>query len=105
MWFSLPPLNGLLIGSTFLMTGLIILWSCIPYIKVKNHISNINEIIIDQDWNCIYRGFERFVNVLDNDGAIPLHMAARAGHTDIVNVLLNNGALVTAVTCKSTYGY
>lgn len=49
-------------------------------------------------------GFTRFVNVRDDNGAIPLHMAARAGHAEIVRLLLNNGALVTAVTCNSTYG-
>ncbi|MCO5566466.1 hypothetical protein L7F22_020143 [Adiantum nelumboides] len=49
-------------------------------------------------------GFCRFVNVRDRSGAIPLHMAARAGHTQIVRLLLNHGAFISAVTCTSTYG-
>lgn len=49
-------------------------------------------------------GFIRFVNVRDHNGAIPLHMAARSGHTEIVRLLLNHGALISAVTCNTTYG-
>ncbi|KAI5073620.1 hypothetical protein GOP47_0011633 [Adiantum capillus-veneris] len=49
-------------------------------------------------------GFTSFVNVRDQNGAIPLHMAARAGHAEIVRLLLNHGALISAVTCTSTYG-
>lgn len=49
-------------------------------------------------------GFARFVNVRDDNGAIPLHMASRSGDVRIVRTLLNNGALVTATTCNSTYG-
>ncbi|MCO5581915.1 hypothetical protein L7F22_035804 [Adiantum nelumboides] len=49
-------------------------------------------------------GFCRFVNVRDRSGAIPLHMAARAGHAQIVRLLLNHGAFISAVTCTSTYG-
>jgi ankyrin repeat protein len=44
------------------------------------------------------------VNVLDNEGAVPLHMAARSGNARVVSLLLDNGGLVTAVTFKSTYG-
>jgi ankyrin repeat protein len=51
------------------------------------------------------RGFERFVNVLDNEGAVPLHMAARSGNARVVSLLLDNGGLVAAVTFKSTYGW
>lgn len=50
--------------------------------------------------NC--RGFARFVNVRDDSGATPLHLAARQGRHDCVHILLENGAIVSAPT--GTYG-
>lgn len=38
------------------------------------------------------------MNVRDKNGATPLHLAARQGHTDSVHVLLDKGALVCAST-------
>ncbi|KAG6512655.1 E3 ubiquitin-protein ligase XB3-like [Zingiber officinale] len=46
-------------------------------------------------------GFARFVNVGDESGATPLHLAAWRRRTECVHVLLDNGALV----CASTGGY
>lgn len=45
-------------------------------------------------------GFARFVNVSDGSGATPLHLAARQGHRSCVRMLLNNGALVCALTAR-----
>lgn len=47
------------------------------------------------------RGFARFVNVRDGDGATPLHLAAKQGWPNCLHILLDNGALVGA----STGGY
>ncbi|WOL14896.1 E3 ubiquitin-protein ligase [Canna indica] len=48
-------------------------------------------------------GFARFVNVRDGNGATPLHLAARQAQPQCVHILLDNGALVSAVT--GGYGY
>jgi ankyrin repeat protein len=48
------------------------------------------------------RGFARFVNVRDDHGATPLHLAARQGRPGCVQVLLENGAIVSALT--GSYG-
>jgi ankyrin repeat protein len=46
------------------------------------------------------------VNARDKDGWIPLHMAANAGHNRMVELLLANGAEVSAKTFKkSRWGY
>ncbi|KAL6907484.1 hypothetical protein ACP4OV_002523 [Aristida adscensionis] len=42
------------------------------------------------------RGFARFVNVRDDTGATPLHLAARQGWRRCVHVLLENGAIVSS---------
>ncbi|KAF8395109.1 hypothetical protein HHK36_019050 [Tetracentron sinense] len=47
------------------------------------------------------RGFARFVNIRDGNGATPLHLAARQRRPDCVHLLLDSGALV----CASTGGY
>jgi hypothetical protein len=49
------------------------------------------------------RGFARFVNVRDDHGATPLHLAARQGRPGCVQALLENGAIVSALT--GSYGY
>ncbi|XWS55671.1 hypothetical protein CRYUN_Cryun09bG0021100 [Craigia yunnanensis] len=43
-------------------------------------------------------GFARFVNIRDENGATPLHLAARQGWSNCVHALLDNGALVCAST-------
>ncbi|KAL5202520.1 hypothetical protein ABZP36_013472 [Zizania latifolia] len=48
-------------------------------------------------------GFARFVNVRDDYGATPLHLAARQGRPVCVQLLLENGAIVTALT--GSYGF
>ncbi|KAJ8493883.1 hypothetical protein OPV22_015604 [Ensete ventricosum] len=53
-------------------------------------------ILVADSW-----GFARFVNVGDDNGATPLHLAARHRRPECVHILLDNGALV----CVSTDGY
>jgi ankyrin repeat protein len=49
----------------------------------------------------VVRGFARFVNIRDGNGATPLHLAARHRRLECLQSLLDNGALV----CASTGGY
>ncbi|KAA8525383.1 hypothetical protein F0562_007199 [Nyssa sinensis] len=49
------------------------------------------------------RGFARFANIRDGNGAIPLHLAARQRRPECVHILLDIGAPVCAST--SNYGY
>jgi ankyrin repeat protein len=49
------------------------------------------------------RGFARFVNVRDEHGATPLHLAARQGRPQCVRHLLHAGAIVSAPT--ASYGF
>lgn len=42
------------------------------------------------------------MNVRDDNGATPLHLAARQGRRDCVHMLLENGGIVSATT--GTYG-
>ncbi|KAL5227058.1 hypothetical protein ABZP36_015323 [Zizania latifolia] len=48
-------------------------------------------------------GFARFVNVRDEHGATPLHLAARQGRPACVRLLLDKGAIVSAPT--AAYGF
>jgi E3 ubiquitin-protein ligase XBAT32/33 len=48
-------------------------------------------------------GFARFVNVRDEHGATPLHLAARQGRPECVHLLLQSGAIVSAPT--GSYGF
>ncbi|GLT89590.1 hypothetical protein SLE2022_075680 [Rubroshorea leprosula] len=48
-------------------------------------------------------GFARFVNIRDESGATPLHLAACEGWTGCVHALLDNGALVCASTGGNGY--
>ncbi|KAL6854002.1 hypothetical protein ACP4OV_020031 [Aristida adscensionis] len=48
-------------------------------------------------------GFARFVNVRDEHGATPLHVAARQGRPGCVRLLLEQGGIVSAAT--GSYGF
>ena len=49
------------------------------------------------------RGLARFVNIRDDHGATPLHLAARQGRPGCLQVLLENDAIVSALI--GSYGY
>ena len=58
-------------------------------------------VMINNVFQFYVRGFARFINVRDNNGATPLHLAARFNHPAVVRFLLSKGALVCATTTRS----
>ncbi|KAJ3688242.1 hypothetical protein LUZ61_017406 [Rhynchospora tenuis] len=48
-------------------------------------------------------GFARYVNLKDDNGATPLHLASRQGRAVSVHILLDNGAIVSSPT--GSYGF
>ncbi|KAL6648373.1 hypothetical protein ACP70R_012597 [Stipagrostis hirtigluma subsp. patula] len=72
--------------------------TCLHYAAYYGHADSLRAILaaaksapVSQSW-----GFARFVNVRDDTGATPLHLAARQGWRRCVHVLLENGAIVSA---------
>ncbi|GJN08300.1 hypothetical protein PR202_ga26206 [Eleusine coracana subsp. coracana] len=72
--------------------------TCLHYAAYYGHAESLRAILsaaksapVSQSW-----GFARFVNVRDDTGATPLHLAARQGWRRCVHVLLENGAIVSA---------
>ncbi|KAL5650119.1 hypothetical protein ACJX0J_040928, partial [Zea mays] len=73
--------------------------TCLHYAAYYGHADYLRTILsaaaksapVSESW-----GFARFVNVRDDTGATPLHLAARQGWRRCVHVLLENGAIVSA---------
>ncbi|XP_062216044.1 E3 ubiquitin-protein ligase XB3-like isoform X2 [Phragmites australis] len=72
--------------------------TCLHYAAYYGHADCLRAILssaksapVSESW-----GFARFVNVRDDTGATPLHLAARQGWCRCVHVLLENGAIVSA---------
>ncbi|KAJ1297759.1 hypothetical protein BS78_01G401300 [Paspalum vaginatum] len=72
--------------------------TCLHYAAYYGHADCLRAILsaaksapVSESW-----GFARFVNVRDDAGATPLHLAARQGWRRCVHVLLENGAIVSA---------
>ncbi|VAH89337.1 unnamed protein product [Triticum turgidum subsp. durum] len=72
--------------------------TCLHYAAYYGHSDCLRAILtaartapVSQSW-----GYARFVNVRDDTGATPLHLAARQGWRRCVHVLLENGAIVSA---------
>uniref|UniRef100_A0A0D9VSH2 RING-type E3 ubiquitin transferase n=1 Tax=Leersia perrieri TaxID=77586 RepID=A0A0D9VSH2_9ORYZ len=72
--------------------------TCLHYAAYYGHADCLRAILsaaqsapVSHTW-----GFARFVNVRDDTGATPLHLAARQGWRRCVHVLLENGAIVSA---------
>ncbi|RLN38824.1 uncharacterized protein C2845_PM01G10830 [Panicum miliaceum] len=72
--------------------------TCLHYAAYYGHADCLRTILsaaksapVSESW-----GFARFVNVRDDAGATPLHLAARQGWRRCVHVLLENGAIVSA---------
>uniref|UniRef100_A0A0D3FGU0 RING-type E3 ubiquitin transferase n=1 Tax=Oryza barthii TaxID=65489 RepID=A0A0D3FGU0_9ORYZ len=79
--------------------------TCLHYAAYYGHADCLRAILsaaqsapVSQSW-----GFARFVNVRDDTGATPLHLAARQGWRRCVHVLLENGAIVSA--SSSAFGF
>ncbi|CAL4913792.1 unnamed protein product [Urochloa decumbens] len=72
--------------------------TCLHYAAYYGHADCLRTILsaaksapVSESW-----GFARFVNVRDDTGATPLHLAARQGWRRCVHVLLESGAIVSA---------
>ncbi|XP_051181988.1 E3 ubiquitin-protein ligase XB3 [Lolium perenne] len=72
--------------------------TCLHYAAYYGHSDCLRAILsaartspVSQSW-----GYARFVNVRDDTGATPLHLAARQGWRRCVHVLLESGAIVSA---------
>ncbi|CAL5097336.1 unnamed protein product [Urochloa decumbens] len=79
--------------------------SCLHHAAYFGHIDCLQAVLsaaqttqVADSW-----GFARFVNVRDNHGATPLHLAARQGRPGCLQMLLENGAIVSALT--GSYGF
>ncbi|CAD6334898.1 unnamed protein product [Miscanthus lutarioriparius] len=92
-------------GANILMFDSLHGRSCLHHASYFGHVDCLQAILtavrttpVADSW-----GFARFVNVRDDHGATPLHLAARQGRPGCVQVLLENGAIVSALT--GSYGF
>ncbi|XP_052172269.1 putative E3 ubiquitin-protein ligase XBAT31 [Diospyros lotus] len=79
--------------------------TCLHYTAYYGH-SNCLQAILSA--SCSSRivaswGYARFVNIRDDKGATPLHLAARQRRSECIHILLDNGGLVYAST--GCYGF
>ncbi|XP_062180301.1 E3 ubiquitin-protein ligase XB3 [Phragmites australis] len=92
-------------GANILMFDSVHARTCLHHAAYFGHVDCLQAILsaaqttpVADSW-----GFARFVNVRDDHGATPLHLAARQGRPGCVQVLLENGAIVSALT--GSYGF
>ncbi|XP_062230528.1 E3 ubiquitin-protein ligase XB3-like [Phragmites australis] len=92
-------------GANILMFDSVHARTCLHHAAYFGHVDCLQAILsaaqttpVADSW-----GFARFVNVRDDHGATPLHLAARQGRPGGVQVLLENGAIVSALT--ASYGF
>uniref|UniRef100_A0ACD5XGW0 Uncharacterized protein n=1 Tax=Avena sativa TaxID=4498 RepID=A0ACD5XGW0_AVESA len=92
-------------GANILMFDSVQARTCLHHAAYNGHADCLRAILaaarttpVTDSW-----GFARFVNVRDEHGATPLHLAARQGRPECVHLLLESGAIVSAPT--GSYGF
>ncbi|KAE8774670.1 E3 ubiquitin-protein ligase XB3 [Hordeum vulgare] len=92
-------------GANILMFDSVNARTCLHHAAYYGHADCLRAILaaarttpVADSW-----GFVRFVNVRDEHGATPLHVAARQGRPECVHLLLESGAIVSAPT--GSYGF
>ncbi|XP_065579829.1 putative ankyrin repeat protein RF_0381 [Artemia franciscana] len=62
-----------------------------------------HDYLTEKRFNFFFKDYQpKFMNAANNEGDMPIHIAAREGNTDIVHLLLENGAIFNA---KNEEGY
>ncbi|XP_065562277.1 uncharacterized protein LOC136028392 [Artemia franciscana] len=62
-----------------------------------------HDYLTEKRFNLFFKDYQpKFINAANNEGNMPIHIAAREGNTDIVHLLLENGAIFNA---KNEEGY
>ncbi|RID54050.1 hypothetical protein BRARA_G01403 [Brassica rapa] len=92
------------VGANVLMFDSVNRRTCLHYAAYYGHADCVQAILSAAQSSpvAVHWGFARFVNIRDDKGATPLHLAARQRRPECVNVLLDSGSLVCAST--SLYG-
>ncbi|KAJ3682742.1 hypothetical protein LUZ60_012969 [Juncus effusus] len=92
-------------GANILMFDSLNRRTCLHYASYYGHSDCVQLILsvaqstsVAESW-----GFARFVNVRDDNGATPLHLASRQGRRNSIHILLENGGIISATT--SSYGF
>ncbi|GLT67067.1 hypothetical protein SLA2020_394000 [Shorea laevis] len=87
-------------GANILMFDSLNGRTCLHYAAYYGH-SDCLQVILSAARSspvAVSWGYARFVNIRDDKGATPLHLAARQRQSECVHSLLDNGALVCAST-------
>ncbi|CAN6816081.1 unnamed protein product [Brassica oleracea] len=92
------------VGANVLMFDSVNRRTCLHYAAYYGHADCVQAILSAAQSSpvAVHWGYARFVNIRDDKGATPLHLAARQRRPESVNVLLDSGSLVCANT--SLYG-
>ncbi|KAH0890129.1 hypothetical protein HID58_052558, partial [Brassica napus] len=92
------------VGANVLMFDSVNRRTCLHYAAYYGHADCVQAILSAAQSSpvAVHWGYARFVNIRDDKGATPLHLAARQRRPGCVNVLLDSGSLVCANT--SLYG-
>ncbi|KAJ4906364.1 putative E3 ubiquitin-protein ligase XBAT31 [Raphanus sativus] len=92
------------VGANVLMFDYVNRRTCLHYAAYYGHADCVQAILSAAQSSpvAVHWGYARFVNIRDDKGATPLHLAARQRRPECVNVLLDSGSLVCAST--SLYG-